>query len=159
MKNIFVKIRPPLAKILDTPLAASRYCNSAVFKVIFDTILYVSDSSNYVDIQRRGNRIQCRLLRVYFLATWEVPEIWNYKFLKWNFFIHFLLTFQNITYLLGPKTQGFFPTKDLQTPPPSVLIRCLWMLNNVLERMKKTFSNFYFSSYCENSLKIGVIWV
>ena len=42
-------------------------------------------------------------------------------------------------------------------PTPSVFIRFLWMMRNVLKRMKNQFSNFYFSSYRENSSKIGVM--
>ena len=39
---------------------------------------------------------------------------------------------------------------------PSVLIRCLWMMRSVLNRIKK-ISESYFSSYRENSSKIGVM--
>ena len=47
---------------------------------------------------------------------------------------------------------GFFPN----LPLPSVLIRFLWMMRNVLNRMKKItkkFSDFYFSSYREKLIE------
>ena len=44
-------------------------------------------------------------------------------------------------------------------PPPSVLIRFLLMMRNVLKRMENKLSDLYFSNYCENSSKIGKIWV
>ena len=44
------------------------HCSSAVFKVIFDIIPFMLASSNCVCIQRRGYRIEYRILRV---------EIWN----------------------------------------------------------------------------------
>ena len=54
---------------------ASRfYCNSAVIKVIFDTIPFMSDSSNYVYIQRREYGIECHLLLV---------EVWNSSVFMW----------------------------------------------------------------------------
>ena len=48
-----------------------------------------------------------------------------------------------------------FPTKDMQIPPPppSVLIRFLWMMRNVLKRMKNQFFDFYFSNHRENFIE------
>ena len=51
---------------------------------------------------------------------------------------------------------GFFPTKDMQTPPSSVLIQFLWIMGSVLNRMKKiikNFSDFYFSIYREKFIE------
>ena len=50
---------------------------------------------------------------------------------------------------------GFFPTKDMQTPP-LVLIRFLWMMWSVLNTMKNEIdfsSNFCFSSYHEKFIE------
>ena len=50
--------------------------------------------------------------------------------------------------------KGTFPKYGYADPYPSVLSRFLWIMRNVLERMKNLFSdfsNFYFSSYRENS--------
>ena len=62
-------------------ICASRfYCNLAVFKVIFDAIPFMSVSSNYVYIQRRGYRIECSLLWVkirntsVFMGLWILSE-------------------------------------------------------------------------------------
>ena len=52
-----------------------------------------------------------------------------------------------------------FPTKDMWTPLPLVLLLSLWKMRNVLNRMKNQFHDFYFLSYHEKSSKIGVIWV
>ena len=50
---------------------------------------------------------------------------------------------------------GFVSTNDKQTPS-SILIPLSWKMRNVLKRMKKLFSDFYFSSYHGNSKnKIG----
>ena len=51
---------------------------------------------------------------------------------------------------------GFFLTKDMQTPPPSVLIQFLWMIGGVLNGMNKIIkkkSDFYFSSYREKFIE------
>ena len=50
--------------------------------------------------------------------------------------------------------KGTFPKYGYADPYPSVLSRFLWIMRNVLERMKNLFSDFsnlYFSSYRENS--------
>ena len=56
------------------------------------------------------------------------PIFWTKEYSKIN-------TFCFINYMLY---SAHFPTKDMQTtpPPPSVLIRFLWMMHNVLKRMK-----------------------
>ena len=46
------------------PLANRSYCNSVVFKVIFDTIPSSSVLSNYIYVPRRGYQIECHLLRI-----------------------------------------------------------------------------------------------
>ena len=70
------------------------------------------------------------------------------------------LFLKSLCYILK-RNPSFFPIRDMQTPPsiPSVLIRFLWMMRNVLKRMNKQFSDFYFSIYRENSSKIEVIWI
>ena len=46
------------------------------------------------------------------------------------------------------------PTKDMQTLHlPSVLIPFLWKVRNVLKRMKRQNSDFYFSNYREKCIK------
>ena len=44
-------------------------------------------------------------------------------------------------------------------PLPSVLIPLLWKMRNVLNRMKNQFSDFFSSSYRENSSKIYIFFV
>ena len=59
------KGRPPSGVALLIYICASRYyCNSAVFKVIFDAISFIPASSDYVCTQKRGYGIECRLLLV-----------------------------------------------------------------------------------------------
>ena len=61
---------------------------------------------------------------------------------------------------------GPLPIKKYADPPLAPLSSPLsfdpvfmdvWMMRNVLKRMKNKFSNIYFSSYRENSPKIGVM--
>ena len=50
------------------------------------------------------------------------------------------------------------PEKGYVDPPafsPSEVAIFIWKMRNVLKRMKNHISDFYFSSYSENSSKIG----
>ena len=52
------------------------------------------------------------------------------------------------------------PNQGYADPPPSEMVRFLWEMWNVLKWMKNEiqfFCDFYFSSYRENSSKIGVM--
>ena len=75
--------------------------------------------------------------------------------------VEFFLLFK-YWYILWSKVVGFFPIKDMQTPSPSPLevVRFLWKMRNVLNRMKNKmifFSIFIFRVMGENLSKIGVI--
>ena len=57
---------------------------------------------------------------------------------------------ENDAHIFVCPNMGFFPVKDMQTPPPSLLISLLWMMESVLYSMgeiMKKFSDLYFSSY------------
>jgi len=67
--------------LFDNSISVQTLCNSAIFKVIFDTIQFMSALSNYVYIKKRRYQIECRLLRVEiqntadFMALFFLAEI------------------------------------------------------------------------------------
>ena len=80
-------------------------------------------------------------------------------YIRCIFFIYIYIFFIHAPVM---SIRAFSQLRTCRPPPslPSVLIRFLRMMWNVLNRMKKLmkkFSNFYFSSYREISSKIGVM--
>ena len=77
-----------------------------------------------------------------------VHSFYQNYFKKWLFIL---------TLVIWEKT-GFFPTKYMQTPPIS--FDPVFMDDaKCAETNEKSIFQFYFSSYRENSSKIGVIWL
>ena len=76
----------------------------------------------------------------------DVCSVYIYPFIYKNRKLWFL----TLSEVLNPTSFGIFPIKDMQTPPPSLLISLLWMMGSVLYsvgKIKNKFSELYFSSY------------
>ena len=83
-----------------TVTANGCYCNSEVFQVIFDTILFLSVSSTYIYIQRREYRIECYscLLRVEIRNTSDFMGLWILAEMGWWCHVYLSFSFQPTVY-------------------------------------------------------------
>ena len=71
----------------------------------------------------------------------------------------FYRAFTVLKYLKILKNNGPVPTKDMQTPLSSVLIRFSWKMRNVLNKWKINFSIFIFRVIIKIHRKLGWFFV